>query len=265
MTKGSNDKLLTSHYNFTLYQRGPDFPRLRNKIKKKEDEEEGSSGDYIHRQRVHKSVRFQRRTIFFFKKREQLLRLFRDFLCFRSWQSRGGSGHRKGEGHKVSDCSKTVLDVQLDCKRCLHGAWCSPTPGTVFPFPWQCTEGRILWPYASVPFIVGCFCLLPRRRQPPELTLLPFVRVSEEAGALLQLLSQEWNIGKAMPHILRKLGKFMALLWSFHYSTQPLPDYSTPAWQLGSLERGTLMHLMYIHDENTDCWQGQRKIMKCHN
>lgn len=87
----------------------------------------------------------------------------------------------------------------------------------------------------------------------------------EEAGAFLQLVSQEWNISKWMPHILCKLGKFMALLWSFHYSAGSLPDYSTSAWQLGSLERGTLMHLMYIYSQDAGCWQGQGKIMKCCN
>ena len=161
------------------------------------------------------------------------MRLFKDFLCFRSWRRRGGSGHRKGEGHKVNDCSKTILDVQLGCKRPLHGAQRSPTSWRVFPFPWQCTEGHILRPYASVPFIAGCFCLLPCQSQPLELTLLPFVQVSEEAGALLQLLSQEWNIGKWMPHILHKLGKFMALLWSFNYPTRVIAWLFNPcltAW-----------------------------------
>lgn len=134
-------------------------------------------------------------------------------------------------------------------------------------FPWQCTEGHILRPYASVPFIAGCFVCDNTSDKHWSWLHCHLCRSvwREEAGALLQLLSREWNISKWMPHILHKPGKFMALLWSFHYSAEPLPDYSTSAWQLGSLERGTLMHLMYIYDQNADCWQGQSKIMKCHN
>lgn len=127
-------------------------------------------------------MRFQRSAIKKNQTHRQLLRLFWDFLCFGSWGRKGGSGHRKGEGHKVSDCSKTILSMQLGCKRPLHGAQHSPTSGRVLPFPWQCTEGHILRPYASVPFIAGCFCLLQGQWQPLELTPLPFVQVSVQRG-----------------------------------------------------------------------------------
>lgn len=190
-----------------------------------------------------------------------------DFLHFRSWERRRGSGHRQGGGHKIRDCSKIILYVQLGCKRPLHSAWCPSTSERVLPVLWQSTEGRILRPHASVPFITVCFCLLQHQWQPLELICYCLCRslCRKEDGAILQLLSHERNVRKWTPHILHKLGKFMALLWYFHYSTESLPDYSTPAWWLESLERGTLMLLMYIHDPNVECWQGQRKITKCHN
>lgn len=189
------------------------------------------------------------------------MRCFRDFLCFRSSQRKGGSGRRKGEGHKANDCSKTILDPQLGCKRPPDGTWHSPMLGRRFPFPWRCTEGHILQPYAFVSFIAGCFSLLQCQWQPLELTLLVLVQVSvqREGWCPPSAAVIGKNYQKVNASYTAKLEKFMVLLWSFHYSTESSPDYSTPAWQLASLERGTLMHLMYIHDQNADCWQSQRK------
>lgn len=180
------------------------------------------------------------------KNRQQLLRPFGNFHYFGSSQWRGGSWHSKAEWHKVSDCSKPMSD---GC------------------FPWQCREGHILRPYASVPFIAGRFCLPQQQWQALALTPLPFVQVSVQRGAwsfppavVTGMKYQQVNASYTL-----QTGKFMALLWSFHYSAGSLPDYSTSAWQLRSLERGTLMHLMYIYNQDAGCWQGQGKIMKCCN
>lgn len=129
---------------------------------------ENNQGKYS-QAKLHKSVCFRRTTVKKKKKRQWLLRLFRDFLCFRSWERRRGSGHRQGGGHKVRHCSKILLCVQLGCKRPLHSVWCSPTSRRVLPVLWQSTEGHILRPHASVPFITGCFCLLQHQWQPLEL------------------------------------------------------------------------------------------------
>lgn len=84
-----------------------------------------------------------------------------NFHCFGSSQRRGGPRHSEAEWHKVSDCSKPMSD---GC------------------FPWQCREGHILRPYASVPFIAGRFCLPQRQWQALALTPLPFVQVSVQRG-----------------------------------------------------------------------------------
>lgn len=194
------------------------------------------------------------------------MRFFRDFLCFRFWQRRRGSGHREGEGHKVINWSKIILDVQLICKK-------PPAHYSILPHQGECSHFPDMHrrPYPLTLCLcatyVAAFVCHSASDNCLSLLCCSLCRslCREAAGALLQLLSQKWNIAKWLPCMLHKLGKFMALLWAFHYSTESLPGCWTPAWQFGLLEREALMHLMHTHDQNVGCWQGQSKIMKCHN
>lgn len=147
------------------------------------------------------------------------MRFFRDFLCFRFWQRRRGSGHREGEGHKVINWSKIILDVQLICKK-------PPAQYSILPHQGECSHFPDMHrrPYPLTLCLcatyVAAFVCHSASDNCLSLLCCSLCRslCREEAGALLQLLSQKWNIAKWLPCMLHKLEKFMALLWAFHYS-----------------------------------------------
>lgn len=157
-------------------------------------------------------MHFQRGTIYKKRKGQQLLRLFRDFLCFRSWQKRAISS-----------------DLMPPCHLLLAA------------FVYYCSSDK------RFSLLCCCSCRSQRRLMPSS----SCCHRNEISESQCLIYSIDW-----------------ASSWrcfDLFIIPESSPGCSNPAWQLGSLEKGTLMHLMYIHAQNADCWQGQRKRMKCHN
>lgn len=91
---------------------------------------------------MHLSVHFQRGTIYKKRKGQQLLRLFRDFLCFRSWQKRAISSDLMPLCHLllaafVYYCASDNRLSLLCCCSCRsQRRWCPP-PAVVTGMKYQ--------------------------------------------------------------------------------------------------------------------------------